>query len=249
VAPSAIKPDETAGKAFTEDGYKPFMVPRELETDEVAALVQDYVRAAQNAMDAGFDGVEIHAANGYLLNQFLSDNTNQRSDQYGGSVENRSRLLLEIVDAVSSVIGSKKVGVRISPWGLFLDCHDSSPGLLYSYLAKQLDERWISYLSVVEREWMGETDKSQDDCPPCITAFIRQYFKGLIITAGGYDKTSAAAVLESGDADLVAFGKHFIANPDLPRRLFEDAALNSPVEETFYGGDEKGYTDYPYLSE
>ncbi len=248
VAPSAVQPGESAGQSFTEEGWQPFPVPRALETDEIAGLVEDFRHAAENAKAAGFDGVEIHGANGYLINQFLCDGTNKRTDAYGGSIENRCRFLMELLAAVESVWPSDRIGVRLSPWGTFLDCEDSDPTALYSHLCQALDGRGLAYLSVVEREWLGDAAPEKDaSVPPSITAFVRQRYGGTILSAGGYSCKTACAMVQAGAAELVAFGTAFIANPDLPQRIRDHAELNEVDRSTFYGGGAKGYTDYPFM--
>ncbi len=250
VAPSAIKPGESAGLAFTEEGFLPFVTPRALEEDEISSTLEDYRRAAENAKTAGFDGVEIHAANGYLINQFLCDGTNRRTDRYGGSVEDRTRFLLEALDAVGAVWSSDRIGVRISPWGAFLDCVDSDPATLFRYVCRELNKRQLAYLSVVEREWLGDEAPEKDSSiPPSITAFVAEHYDGPILTAGGYTCKSACATVQAGAAHLVAFGKAYIANPDLAERIRALAPLNEPDRDTFYGGDHNGYIDYPFMDQ
>lgn len=238
VAPSAIKPE---GQAFTYEGLKDFVTPRALKLEEIAGIIEQYRQAAANAIKAGFDGVEIHAANGYLLDQFLRDGSNQRGDAYGGSLENRSRLILEVTQAVCDEIGASRVGVRISPINAFNDMHDSTPQLTFTHIAAELSTLKLAYLHVVEVSMTGE---SSVDCDMHI---IRQAFDGLYIANGGYDKARGNDVITKGHADLVAYGIPFLANPDLPERMRLDAALNQPDQASFYGGDEHGYTDYPFL--
>jgi len=242
VAPSAIRP---AGEAFTYEGLKPFVTPRALETHEIAGIVTDFRTAAANALQAGFDGVEIHAANGYLLDQFLRDGTNRRSDAYGGSVERRGRLLLEVTDAVAAVWGADRVGVRLSPVNAFNDIADSDPQRTFTHVARQLGRLGLAYLHVVERasEEATEQERRFD------FGALRAAFGGPYIANGGYDKARAEAAVADGRADLVAVGKLFLANPDLPERWRSDARLNEPDPATFYGGNERGYTDYPTLAE
>ncbi len=250
VAPSAIKPGESAGLAFTEEGWQPFVTPRALETNEISVILEDYRLAAENAKAAGFDGVEIHSANGYLINQFLCDGTNKRTDQYGGSIENRVHFLLEVLDTVSAVWTGDKIGVRISPWGVFLDCTDSDDAALYSHVCRELGKRELAYLSVVEREWLGDEAPEKDSSvAPSITAFVRNHYDGAILTAGGYTCKTACASVQAGAANLVAFGKAYIANPDLAERIRAHADLNEPDRDTFYGGDQKGYIDYPFMEQ
>lgn len=248
VAPSALRPGESAGLAFTETGWQAFETPRALEHSEIAAIVEDYRRAAENAMAAGFDGVEIHGANGYLINQFLCDGTNKRTDAYGGSVENRVRFLLEVLDAVGTVWSGNRIGVRLSPWSPFLDCSDSNDNALYAHVCRELGRRDLAYLSIVEREWLGDEAPEKDaSIPPSITAFVRSHYDGAILSAGGYTCKTACAIVQSGTANLVAFGKAYIANPDLVERILAHADLNEPDRDTFYGGGERGYTDYPFM--
>ncbi len=243
VAPSAIA---AAGKLLTYDGMKDFVTPRALETDELPGLVAYFRQGAENALAAGFDGIEIHGANGYLLDQFLEDGTNQRTDAYGGSVENRARLLVEVIEAAVEVWGKDKVGVRLSPGGTFNTMHDSNPAETFGYVAERLGEIGIAYLHVIE-----PADKESYQVNGEVTSatkHLKSLFGGTVITAQGYDYESGNAVLERGDADLVAFGKLFLANPDLPLRFELGAPLNEPDPSTFYGGDARGYTDYPKLA-
>lgn len=237
VAPSAIRP---RGEAITYQGPQPFPTPRALEHDEIAAIVADYASAARNALEAGFDGVEIHAANGYLLDQFLRDGTNHRQDAYGGSLANRMRLLEQVVAAVSSVWGSARVGVRLSPENTFNDIHDSQPQQTFNAVADMLCRHNLCYLHVVEGDLMsGARDLDYRE--------LKRRFGGLYMANAGYDLQRASEALRTRSADLVAFGRLFLANPDLPARFARGAALNEPDPDTFYGGDERGYTDYPTL--
>jgi N-ethylmaleimide reductase len=243
VAPSAIAVSE--GQAFTEEGMLDFEVPRALETEEIARIVEDYRQAALNAKQAGFDGVEIHAANGYLLEQFLKDGTNKRTDQYGGSVENRCRIVLEVTQAVTEVWDSQHVGIRLSPTGTFNSMSESDPFTLYAHLVEQLNAFNLAYIHVVERFGISKSeDKGEFDF-----AGLRQIFNGQYIANGGYSGETAEQSLQAGESDFIAFGVPFIANPDLPKRIQLNAELNAPDPDTFYGGDEKGYTDYPFLEE
>lgn len=228
VAPSAIRPE---GEAMTAEGMKPFVTPRALETDEIPGIVDQFSRAATNARAAGFDGVELHAANGYLLDQFLRDGSNQRTDGYGGSAENRCRLLLEVTAAVCETLGPDRVGVRISPAGTFNDMRDSDPVTTFGTVVRQLNHVRPAYLHVVE---------GQFDCAP-----LRRAFRGLYMANGDYDMARGHAALASGTADLIAYGIPFIANPDLPARFASNMPLARADPATFYGGDERGYTDYP----
>ncbi len=242
VAPSAIKP---AGEAMTYDGPQAFVQPRALELDEIPHLITDYLVAAENALDAGFDGVEIHSANGYLLDQFLRDGTNQRTDQYGGSIKNRVRLLLEVTEAVTSVWGGGRVGIRIAPLSPFNDMHDSNPEALFGHLVQQLNNFDLAYLHVTE---IGK--ESPGIAGPAFDLLkLRDIYRGLYMTNGGYDRERANAALAAGAADLIAFGVLYIANPDLPERFAQNAPLNTPDPATFYGGDAAGYTDYPAMKD
>ena len=244
VAPSAIKPE---GEAYTYEGLQPFVTPRALETEEISGVIEQYRYAAQHAIEAEFDGVEIHSANGYLLDQFLRDGTNHRTDAYGGSVTNRARLLLEVTEAVSEVWGADRVGVRISPVHAFNSMHDSQPQLTFGYVAKQLNQFGLAYLHVVESRY-GDGAYPVHSVQPFDEQMLRDAFQGTYMGNAGYNRERALAALHSGEADLIAFGALFIANPDLPLRLALNASLNEPDVSTFYGGDEKGYTDYPFLN-
>lgn len=240
VSASAIAP---AGEAITFEGMKPFVKPRALETGEISDIVDQYRHAAGSAMEAGFDGVEIHAANGYLIDQFLRDGSNQRTDNYGGSLENRCRLLLEIVAAVSGEIGAQKTGVRISPVNAFNDMSDSDPQTTFNHVAASLSGSGLAYLHVVEVSMTGEGSSALD------TSQLRDRFDGLYIANGSYERERAMDAIASDAADMVAFGIPFIANPDLPERFRRNVPLNEADQSTFYGGDEHGYTDYPTLED
>lgn len=241
VGPSAIAPE---GQSMAIDySMVDYEAPRALETGEIAGIVADYRKAAENAKEAGFDGVEIHGANGYLIDQFLRDGTNQRTDQYGGSVENRARFLAEVTEAVVGVWGGERVGMRLSPNGAFNSMHDSNPRAIFGHAAKVLERFNLAYLHFVRAT-------PSDDVPggPIDADFFRPLFKNAIITAGGFtDKPQAEAALKSGNADLVAYATLFISNPDLPARLKQNAPLAQADRATFYGGDAKGYVDYPSL--
>lgn len=245
VAPSAIAAKNSG--TFTADWKPtPILVPRALETNELPGIVNDYKVAAQNAKDAGFDGVEVHGANGYLLNEFLEDGSNQRTDNYGGSIENRARLLLEVVDAVVGIWGKGRVGVRLSPYGTFGDMSDSNPEKLYTYVLEQLSQRGIAYVHLIEPRATGAggSDSVMENAPSTSTIF-RNHFKGAFISAGGYTPDSAKDVVAKGNADAVAFGRYYISTPDLAERIKAGVPLNKYNRATFYGGGEKGYTDYP----
>jgi N-ethylmaleimide reductase len=239
VAPSAIRAE---GKLFTYAGMKDLPVPRALSTDEMPGIVDQFRHAAMNALEAGFDGVEIHSANGYLLDQFLRDGSNQRTDSYGGAVPARARLLLEVTDAVVQVAGKARVGVRISPINQFNTMSDSAPKELFNYVASELGNRGIAYLHVIEQDGTGKVPGDSFDW-----VALRNAFGGTYIANGGYTQARAVAAIEAGRADLVAFGKLFIANPESPRRFAMEAGLNAPVPEKFYSGGPEGYTDYPFL--
>ncbi|WP_191487961.1 alkene reductase [Pseudomonas sp. FEN] len=234
VAPSAIKAD---GEIYTPEGLKPYETPRALNLDEIPGVINDFRLAAENAKLAGFDGVEIHGANGYLIDQFLRDGTNTRTDAYGGSVENRARFLKEVVESVIEVFGASRVGVRLSPIFSYFSMSDSDPQATFNYAAKMLSRYGLAYLHGVQ---LG--DEAFD-----FTGFKRS-FAGTYIANGGYDAQRAAVALSAGEADLVAFGTPFLANPDLVERVRLNAPLNTPVPATFYQGEDQGYTDYPTLS-
>lgn len=246
VAPSAIAP---SGKVYTATWQlAEYETPRSLTLAEIPALIQNYVHAAKQSMMAGFDGVEVHGANGYLLDQFLHDGSNKRDDQYGGSIENRCRLLLEVLKAVIGVWGSDRVGVRLSPYGTFNDMSDRDTAGLFTYLVDQLNPLGLAYLHLIEpRATMaGGTDKVKED-QPSTSALFRPIYKNNIIAAGGFDREGAEAFVSNGQADAVAFGRFFISNPDLPERLAMNVPLAPYDRSTFYGGDAKGYVDYPAL--
>ncbi len=235
VAPSAIKP---AGHVSLVRPITDYETPRALETDEIPAIVNAYRAGAENAKAAGFDGVEIHAANGYLIDQFLQDGTNKRNDVYGGPIENRARLLLEIVDAVLEVWPAGRIGVHLAPRGDSHDMSDSDKLATFTYVAKELDKRGIAFICT--REYVGD-----DSVMPA----LRKAFSGVFIANEKMDQKTASDLLERGDADAVAFGKLYIANPDLVERFAAGAPLNDPRPETFYQGGAEGYTDYPVLPE
>lgn len=243
VAPSAIAPE---GMASTFTGEQPYVVPRALETEEIPEIVEQYRQGAKNALKAGFDGVEIHSANGYLLDQFLHDGSNQRSDRYGGSIENRARLLMEVTEAVTGVWGSDKVGIRLSPSGTFGTMSDSNLEALFNYVVTELNRFDLAYLHLVEPRIQGNVT-IEDDGTGLGSKHFRPIYRGTIISAGGYDRELGETVLQADDADLIAYGRLFISNPDLPERLARNLPLNPYDRSTFYGGDERGYTDYPSL--
>jgi N-ethylmaleimide reductase len=241
VAPSAIAP---AGQAWTLDGMKNYVTPRALDTAELSGIVAQYRDGAASAKAAGFDGIEIHAAHGYLLDQFLRDNTNQRSDAYGGSAENRVRLLVEVMEAVAGVWGGERVGVHLSPTNLaFNDISDSDPAATFETAVRVLDRLGLGYLHIVEP---GPADPVGPG-PRLDAAFFRPLWRTALIANKAYDLARANAVLRDGNADLVSFATLFIANPDLPERLRRGAPFNPPDRKTYYGGTAKGYTDYQPL--
>jgi N-ethylmaleimide reductase len=235
VAPSAIKAD---GEIYTPEGLKSYEVPRALDLGEIPDVVADFRLAAENAKRAGFDGVEIHGANGYLIDQFLRDGTNTRTDAYGGSVEHRARFLKEVVESVIGVFGASRVGVRLSPIFNYFSMSDSDPRATFNYVAKMLSRYGLAYLHVVELG-AGPFDFRE----------LKRCFGGTYIANGGYDAERAETALSSGDADLVSFGTAFLANPDLVERFKHGKALNEADPTTFYQGEERGYTDYPTLAE
>ena len=243
VAPSAV---EHGGVAYTEAGWIPNTPARALTIADISDLVESFRAAAERGVQAGFDGVEIHGANGYLFDQFLQDGSNKRTDSYGGSFENRSRFLLDVTRALISVWGSKRVAVRLGPSGAWGDMSDSNPEALFTYVAQQLSTLDLAYLHLIEPRVLGNVDDDSKDPAPVAAQLMRQHYKGLIIAAGGFKGDTAEAILQAGDADLVAFGRDFIANPDLPERLRNGWALNPYDRPTFFGGTEVGYTDYPF---
>lgn len=252
VAPSAITP---AGNAFIENEkgegqLVPFVRPRALQIDEMPYLVQQYARAARNALAAKFDGVEVHGANGYLIDQFINSSTNHRTDAYGGAVEHRARLLMEVIEAVMEVWGPDRVGVRLSPLGKLNDIEDAEPEATFGTIARGLSDLRPAYLHIVNPAAATiEQNKQPDERARQILALVRTNYQGTLIVAGGFDRDIAEAWLEQGQADLIAFGRKFIANPDLPERFRERKPLNADDPSTYYGGDAKGYTDYPSLAQ
>ncbi|MEX2693001.1 alkene reductase [Rhizobium mongolense] len=234
VAPSAIAPE---GEIYTATGLQPYETPRALGLEEIPGIVEDFRRAAENAKRAGFDGVELHGANGYLIDQFLRDGTNKRTDGYGGSVENRVRFLKEIVESIIPVFGANRIGVRLSPTIPVFSMSDSNPAATFGHAAEILGRYGLAYLHVVQ---IGDPDFDY-------TA-LKWAFGGPYIANGGFDADSAEASITGGAADLVAFGTKFLANPDLIERFRSGASLNAPDPATFYQGEARGYTDYPTLA-
>ena len=239
VGPSAIRAE---GKTFINNTYVDISEPRALTLEEIPGVVDSFRRGAANAIEAGFDGVEIHGANGYLLDQFAKDGTNKRTDAYGGSIENRARLMLEVAKVVAAEVGAERTGIRISPVSTFNDMTESNPQVLYEFIVDQVNTLKLVYIHLVEGVHGGPRDIAPFDY-----GSLRQRFKGAYIANNGYDFELATKVLAADDADLIAFGKPFLANPDLVERLKRNAPLNTPDQATFYGGSAKGYTDYPVL--
>ena len=241
VAPSAI---QAQGYGYSNKGAVPFSMPRALELHEISAIVAEFGAGAARAKAAGFDGVEIHGANGYLPDQFLQDGTNKRNDSYGGPIENRARFLLEVTQAAIDAFGADRVGVRLSPSGTYGSMSDTDPQATFAYAAARLDAMGIAYLHVVEPRIKGTELIAEAE--PVAAKHLRTVFGGTLIAAGGFDGASAEAILAAGEADAVAFGRAFIANPDLPERLRLHHPLTPYDRSTFYGGDARGYTDYPF---
>jgi N-ethylmaleimide reductase len=237
------------GKTFIQGGFAQVSEPRALRTDELPGLVDDYRRAARNAINAGFDGVEVHSANGYLLDQFLRDSINDRTDAYGGSIENRARLLLEVMEAVVGEIGADRTGVRLSPVTPSNDAaQDSNPKALFDHVVDRLAALKIAFIHVVEGQTGGQRDFAPFDFEHMRQRFKAGHAQGAWMVNNGYNRQMALEVVAGGKADVVAFGRPFIANPDLVRRLKEDAPLNALQPATLYGGGAEGYTDYPALA-
>ena len=241
VAPSAVRAENQ--QAYTYEGFKPLVTPRALETAEIPGIVADYAHAARRAKEAGFDGVEIHAANGYLLQQFLSDKTNKRTDQYGGSIENRTRIVVEVVDAVVKVWGGDRVGIRLAPLTKFADIGDSNPEPVYMSLIEQLNPFKLSYIHVIE----GDTGGDRNPSGAFDLQKLRHAFNGLYMANNNYTLELAVEARADNLADLICFGRPFISNPDLVERMRQGAPLATPDPSTFYAGEAKGYTDYPAL--
>ncbi|ANB76495.1 alkene reductase [Paraburkholderia phytofirmans OLGA172] len=250
VGPSALP---VPGKTFIvdEDGagvWADVPTPRALSVAEIDQIVADYAVASRNAIDAGMDGIEIHAGNGYLLDQFINSNSNKRTDEYGDSSENRARFLLRVVDAVIREVGANRVAVRLTPMGRFMGMGDDTPEETFGLVASELNRRELAYLHVVEPEILGTVlDDSYDARWKTIIPLMRKNFTGILVLAGGYDVESAKKALADSRGDIIAFGRPFIANPDLPERLKIGAELNEADRATFFGGDAAGYIDYPAL--
>jgi N-ethylmaleimide reductase len=240
VAPSAIAPK---GQAWTLEGMKPYVTPHALELAEIAGIVEDFRRGARNAREAGFDGVELHGANGYLLDQFLRDGTNRRSDAYGGNPQHRARFLIEVTQAIVGEWGGERVGVRLSPTNPYNDIADSNPAATFAVAVSALARFDLAYLHIVEPATGDPV--AAGEVPDL--KFFRKLWRGVLIGNKGYDFARANAVIADGTADLVSFATLFLANPDLPERFRRDGPFNPPDRKTFYGGGAAGYTDYPPL--
>lgn len=244
LAPSAVAADTMV---FTPNGFEPAATPHELALDEISDIVDQFAQAAKFAKASGFDGVEIHGANGYLLEQFLKDGSNKRSDAYGGDVLSRIRFTLEVVSEVVEVWGAGRVGLRISPLGIFNDMYDSDPHKLYRALVNELNSIPLAYLHIIEPLPDHPNFKSQEGVAPSVPV-LRELYTGTVIVNGGYGQEQGNLSISTGQTDLVAFGVPYLANPDLVDRFKLNAPLNEPDMDTFYGGDEKGYTDYPFMN-
>lgn len=241
VAPSAIA---IQAESHTPQGKKPYVIPRTLTVEEIRATVADYATATKNAREAGFDGVEIHGANGYLIDEFLRDSANQRNDEYGGAIQNRARFMLEVVEAVVSAWSADHVGIRLSPANPYNDMSDSDPIGLFTYATEQLNKFELAYLHVLE----GLPGSMMAGPEPRVTPHIRRTYNGILMVNGGYNQELGQKALENNEADLIAYGTLFIANPDLVERFRKGTSLNTPDPHTFYTPGEKGYTDYPALT-
>jgi N-ethylmaleimide reductase len=233
VAPSAV---QAKGQNYTDEGMKEFVMPREITKEEIAQTVQDFAAAATNAISAGFDGVELHAASGYIVQQFLTTNANLRSDEYGGSLENRTRFLFEVLDAMIAAIGSERLGVKFSPRIPFNDIEEVDADVVYPYILEHLNERKLAYIHVAD--YTGEAHEK-----------LRPIYQGVYFAGGGFTKESGEKLLEQGGADAIVYGTKLLANPDLPERFKRNAPLNEPDKATFYVPGEHGYTDYPVIEE
>jgi N-ethylmaleimide reductase len=233
VAPSAVR---AKGQNFTDEGLKEFVTPREIRREEIAQTVNDFGAAAANAINAGFDGVELHAASGYLVQQFLTTNVNLRTDEYGGSIENRARFLFEVLDAIASTVGERRVGVKFSPQIAFNDIEELDADEVYPHIFERLSNMQLAYVHVSDRATGGWHSK------------LRPHYRGVYFANGGFTRESSAELLARGGADAIVFGAKFLANPDLPERFRRDAPLNEPDRSTFYTPGERGYTDYATLS-
>lgn len=234
VAPSAV---QAKGQNYTDEGMKDFVMPREMTLEEIAQTVKDFGAAAKNAIAVGFDGVELHSASGYLVQQFLTTNANLRTDEYGGSIENRTRFLFEVLDAMIEEIGAERVGVKFSPRMPFNDLEELDADELYPFILEKLNDKHLAYVHVGDHAGEGWHEK------------LRPVYKGVYIAGASFTRESGAQLLAKGGADAIAYGVKFLANPDLPERFKRDAPLNKPISSTFYTPGEKGYTDYPTLED
>jgi N-ethylmaleimide reductase len=250
VAPSAVAISSEFKTATADGKVVPYETPRALEASEIPGVIEAYREAAKNALAAGFDGVEVHGANGYLIEQFLQSRSNLRTDRYGGSIENRVRFLLEVTQAVIDVWGADRVGVRLSPHGVANGSGEADPMPLYTHAVKSLNAFGLAYLHFIEprSSGAGRAEVNHQNVPSAMVLF-RPLWRGVLITAGGFTGEAAEAAIAAGHADAIAFGRIFISNPDLPRRLREGLPLTPYNRATFYGGEEKGYTDYPVYGE
>jgi len=250
VAPSAVAISQELKTATADGKVTAYETPRALETSEIPGIIDAFRQAARNALEAGFDGVEVHGANGYLLEQFLQSRSNRRTDQYGGSIENRARLLLEVTQAVVDVWGAGRVGVRLSPYGIANDSGEPEPMPLYTHVVEKLNPLGLAYLHFIEprSSGAGRAEVNWQNVPSAMVLF-RPIWKGKLIAAGGFTGQAADDAIAQGHADAVAFGRIFISNPDLPRRLQRGYPLTPYDRKTFYGGEEVGYTDYPVHDE
>lgn len=245
-APSSIRADVDV--LLPDRTKEPCPVPRAIETHEIPELIESYVQAAKNSLDAGFDGVEIHAANGYLLEQFLQSRSNQRVDAYGGSIENRCRLILEIAQAIGDAIGYERTGIRLSPFGIANDSGEEDPEPLYNYLVGELDKLGLAYLHLIEPRASGAGQKDVDHKDvPSAARLYRSRWRNTLITAGNFTAETASKWVEDGVADAIAFGRYFISNPDLPARIKHGHALNPYDRSSFYTLGKEGYVDYPAM--
>jgi N-ethylmaleimide reductase len=234
VAPSAVR---AQGQNYTDEGMKPFVTPRELSREEIQAIVRDFATASKNAISAGFDGVELHSASGYLVQQFLTTNANLRTDEYGGTIENRTRFLFEVLDAMIAAVGSERVGVKFSPRMRFNDIEENDAELLYPYIVESLNDRGLAYIHVGAFTNEGWHER------------LRPLYRGVFFAGAGFTRETGEALLESGGADAIVYGTPHVANPDLFQRFRRNAPLNVPDQSTFYTPGERGYTDYPSLEE
>jgi N-ethylmaleimide reductase len=240
-APSAIKAN---GRTYTKDGWKEFSEPREISRNEIKSIIMDYTNSAKNAMEVGFDGIEIHGAFGYLPEQFLCSGSNQRSDEYGGSIENRSRFVIELIESISEVMDSWRIGIKLSPSNIVNSSRDDNPTETFGYLINKLNDYNLGHIQLMEAE---EATKTLPNYIANVAEYFRKIYKGTLITNNHHNRETAIEFLESGKANLVSFARWFLANPDLPERFRVNAPLNEPHRKTYYGGGAEGYVDYPFL--